>query len=677
MDTDVLVYASPTPQVEVQDHAAVFFPATLPATPSPLIVLLHGNHSTCGSNTTPIVQDRFPIHLSREPVQPGRRFRTPGLHLSRHELASWGYIVDSIDANMGITCGNGTSQDSGLVLARGRMVLRHLQLLSSWNKNAGTTPSSLGVDLAGHIDFSNVGLFGHSRGGEGIRAAYNLYKSDPNVGVPWTTQILSAVTFKGMFEVGPVDGQSDMTLNANGTAWNVLLPGCDGDVVALQGMKPYDRMLQDTTESPAEPKSMVEVWGANHDFYNSYWQNSDSTGCVGTTPLWSINASSSENEQETAIASVIPFFRAHVGATADPTLAVSFDPSYPILPEVAAITRVDRTYTATSNNLDTTHVENFSTDSTNGSMGHPFGVNNVTLTVGTVPEHSSTLMAGEIIWTSSGADTYFQDNWTATPEGLNVAGNTSLNFRVSRNNSSSNPSAATDFSVNLVFADGSLGTTVDLADYFDLLGPIGSSGSLLDDSDTPDYHETLSTVRIPLSALGAIGKQVSGVRFTFAGTSTGDIFISSIDLATNPIGSGGLETSSGYTGSGSDGANAVKLQNSQASQQGAQVQNAVKPINHLGRVQRANDSSGDVIIEVQSDTSFPVRDALTVLRLNGKNVAVATIDLSGDLHSLTFRVKSDEISALSDEVKLDVGYKEDPNGPVRSVGFVPKSSLQP
>lgn len=83
-------------------------------------------------------------------------------------LASWGYIVVSINANRGITGGSGASGDSGLNLARGRLILKHLSLLSQWNATAGSTPESLGVDLAGKLDFQNVGMMGHSRGGEGV-----------------------------------------------------------------------------------------------------------------------------------------------------------------------------------------------------------------------------------------------------------------------------------------------------------------------------------------------------------------------------------------------------------------------------------------------------------------------------------------------------------------------------
>ena len=131
-------------------------------------------------------------------------------------------------------------------------------MLAQWNANAGTTPSSLGFDLAGKLDFDNIGMMGHSRGGEGVRAAYVQYHDQ---GSPWPAKIATPVNVKAIFEIGPVDGQTSRTLDALGTAWNVILPMCDGDVSNLQGMKPFDRMLNAPTEPKATPKGMFAVWG--------------------------------------------------------------------------------------------------------------------------------------------------------------------------------------------------------------------------------------------------------------------------------------------------------------------------------------------------------------------------------------------------------------------------------
>src|SRR5438445_1848278 len=106
------------------------------------------------------------------------------------------------------------------------------------------------------------------------------------------------MNIKGIFEIGPTDfplqppigGSGVQYLNADGTAWNVLLPMCDGDVYNLQGVRVFDRMMAYTgdyspvpNESPATQKSTYTVWGTNHNFYNTEWQQSDPYAiCRGT-----------------------------------------------------------------------------------------------------------------------------------------------------------------------------------------------------------------------------------------------------------------------------------------------------------------------------------------------------------------------------------------------------------
>src|SRR5690606_35681083 len=102
------------------------------------------------------------------------------------DLASNGYVVVSINSNRGITCGQGSSGDGALILARGRQILKHMELLSQWNAHQGQSLNDLAIDMYGRIDFSEVGMMGHSRGGEGVRAAYNLYHDSNS---PWQTKI--------------------------------------------------------------------------------------------------------------------------------------------------------------------------------------------------------------------------------------------------------------------------------------------------------------------------------------------------------------------------------------------------------------------------------------------------------------------------------------------------------
>lgn len=85
------------------------------------------------------------------------------------------------------------------------MVLRHLQKLSEW-KACTTNPAcqslpgtAAAVDLRAKLDFANVGLLGHSRGGQGVRGAYNLHKPSGSV---WRSRIPN-LSIKGIFEIAP------------------------------------------------------------------------------------------------------------------------------------------------------------------------------------------------------------------------------------------------------------------------------------------------------------------------------------------------------------------------------------------------------------------------------------------------------------------------------------------
>lgn len=246
----------------------------------PLVVFLHGNHATCGRWDTELgvrIDDR--LDYTETGKCPAGYVVTPnhlGYTYLAEKLAAYGYVVVSINANRGINGAMGEPDDGGLNLRRGRLVLRHLQELSKWNSRGGA-PASLGFQLTGLIDFAQVGLMGHSRGGEGMRAAVAQF-NDP--GSPWPKRI-RGIKFRSLFEIGPVDGQTGRTLDAVGLVWNVLLPGCDGDVSVLAGIRPFDRMLQITTETRSLHKSTFQVFGANHNFYNTEWQISDAKLCSG------------------------------------------------------------------------------------------------------------------------------------------------------------------------------------------------------------------------------------------------------------------------------------------------------------------------------------------------------------------------------------------------------------
>ncbi|MFL5332952.1 MAG: hypothetical protein ACJ8H8_07170, partial [Geminicoccaceae bacterium] len=418
-------------EVKTEVWATIWRPEPLASAPHPVILFLHGNHATCGRLDPALairVDDRTDYTLTGlcpkgYVVAPSHR----GYAYLAEKLAAAGYIVVSINANRGINAADPVAGDSGLNLRRGRLVLKHLQLLAQWNRNGGA-PSSLGFNLKGKLDLSEIGLMGHSRGGEGMRAALAQY-ADP--GSPWPRRI-GPLGFKALYEIGPVDGQTSRTLDARGVAWNVLLPYCDGDVSDLEGVKPFDRMLRVRTEQPPRHKSTFAVYGANHNFYNTEWQQSDSTGCAGpdNLPLFG-DRGGSLRQRQTADASLVPFMRGHVGKAARAALANLFDPDNPLPATLTSVAKVDRGYSDSSDPTIVAVIERFDRNPGTSSSGQPALVQGIELQHVQPEDHDASQRAAAITWSGSGSH-LFQTNWTAAGSGRSLAGYTHLEFRVSR-----------------------------------------------------------------------------------------------------------------------------------------------------------------------------------------------------------------------------------------------------
>src|SRR5690606_34745303 len=107
--------------------ARVYFPSPMPEGKRPLVVFLHGNHATCGRGSDPRIDDNVQ-YTSMGTCPPTHRVAPNhlGYGYVAERLASWGYLVVSINANRGITAAEGIRGDFGLNLARGRLILRHL-----------------------------------------------------------------------------------------------------------------------------------------------------------------------------------------------------------------------------------------------------------------------------------------------------------------------------------------------------------------------------------------------------------------------------------------------------------------------------------------------------------------------------------------------------------------------
>jgi len=630
--------------------ARVYRPVNLAGAPFPLLVFLHGNHATCG-RIAGAGQGHFDINVQytfNGTCPPGYIVvrSDEGYAYLAERLASWGYIVVSINANRGVNAAPGyltgaSVADPGLNLRRGRLVLRHLEQLYRWNTGVDVTPLSLGFNLASKLDFSNVGLMGHSRGGEGVRAAYNYYLNPalPARGQDWQTAI-PGLSIKAIFEIGPVDGQTGILLNAPGTVWNVLLPMCDGDVFNLQGVRPFDRMLLDFAELPVVQKSTFTVWGTNHNFYNTEWQTSDSPGCFANERLFQ-HLYGSADQRAVALASVLALFRGNVGPAADPAFNRIFNPQVDLPLTVSDITRVDRGFSDTRDAFDDFPV---TLTNTYASSGVTFGFDRV-------PNHSSVQRAAHVEWNSAGPSTFFQSNWTAPGSGKNVSAFKTLDFRLSRqcgNQTCSKPdelfNLETNFSIRLVGKDGELSSPVQLKNYSSLTGPVGGLvlGFGAGIGATP--HPILQTARVPLAdfANTSILQNLRGVRFTFDDTRRDEIYIANIRFSANSD-PGGL---------------APVLNVLPTTETPLNTAATTRDTNSVSGMRSVTLASGQsaVDIELTSNREFLPQGEMLVLKIGDREFTNSRYPASGETTTVTFTLTAAEFGQVSQGETIVVQY---------------------
>jgi Calx-beta domain-containing protein len=210
----------------------------------PLVIFLHGRHQPCyGDAPSPVP---WPCGAGNHPVPSYR-----GYDASANALASNGDIVVSISADA-INAWDFLTVDGG-ALARAQLVLAHLDLWRRWSTTGG---GPFGRSFVGRVNLANVGLMGHSRGGEGVvRAALlNGARKDP-------------YGIRAVVALAPTDFARP---TIPGVATTVILPYCDGDVYDLQGQHYYDDTRY-TVKGDNALRSTVLIHGANHNFFNSEW----------------------------------------------------------------------------------------------------------------------------------------------------------------------------------------------------------------------------------------------------------------------------------------------------------------------------------------------------------------------------------------------------------------------
>ncbi|GAA1588969.1 MULTISPECIES: Calx-beta domain-containing protein [Kribbella] len=268
--------------------------------PRPLVVFLHGRHQNCyGDPADPNSLDKpWPCPKGMKPVPSYRGYDGPAT-----ALASNGYQVVSISANA-INGWDGDAYDAG-AQARAELILDHLALWQKWSTVGG---GPFGTRFVGKVDLQNVGLMGHSRGGEGVARAAVLNADRGGL--------------YGIRAVLPLAPTDFARATVPGVAMSVVLPYCDGDVSDLEGQQFYDDTRYSVTGDTA-PRSTVTVLGADHNFFNTEWtpgqsvapSNDDWAGDEKESPCGAKTPSRLTAKQQQAVgtAYIAGFFRLQLG----------------------------------------------------------------------------------------------------------------------------------------------------------------------------------------------------------------------------------------------------------------------------------------------------------------------------------------------------------------------------
>ena len=267
-------------------HGWIRYPETIAKDENkkfPVILFLHGNHN------------------AHDPSFKGYDYLATN-------LAEQGYVVLSIDANEinGSISGDPSSQ------SRAQLVLGTIDKLAQLDEFGGVGALTA---LKGKLDFNQIGLMGHSRGGQGVNLAikFNTARygndisilkkailADPlqfekypelealakleqnekllefiqskNINFAKTTDSVKPYNFKAAITIGSTDFEQIKGISNVPTA--TLLPSCDGDVHDLQASMSFDNNRFSLQHDNAA-KHQIIVRGANHNFYNTIWHDDD------------------------------------------------------------------------------------------------------------------------------------------------------------------------------------------------------------------------------------------------------------------------------------------------------------------------------------------------------------------------------------------------------------------
>ncbi|EDL66201.1 poly(ethylene terephthalate) hydrolase family protein [Bacillus sp. SG-1] len=209
----------------------------------PLVLMVHGNH---------IMEE----------------FSDEGYAYLGELLASRGYIAVSVDENF-LNTSSWSGSLNNEISTRAWLMLKHLNQFEEFNEIKN-------MPLHNKVDFDNIALLGHSRGGQAVAVATEFNKLDryPNNGI---------VTFnfdykiKSIIAIAPTDyfTLSDKPVEMENVNYLLLHGSYDSDVSEFSGDRQYNDLT--FTDENDWMKTSLYIHGANHGQFNTVWGDNDTT----------------------------------------------------------------------------------------------------------------------------------------------------------------------------------------------------------------------------------------------------------------------------------------------------------------------------------------------------------------------------------------------------------------
>ncbi|MGO4254906.1 Ig-like domain-containing protein [Marmoricola sp. RAF53] len=225
----------------------LYYPADR-AEPSPLLVLVHGNHGSCdaGQDSTTATCTQY-------------KRNEAGYAYLAENLATWGYTTFSLSQDQ-LMMRQDNNKGKGMHQRR-KLIAAALDALIAANKPGGLPVdehTTIGTTLVGRLDLTRIGLMGHSRGGDAVTSFidYNRERTDG-----------PRYPLRGVISLAPVDYERKAPY---GMPYMTILPFCDGDVSNLQGARFFERSQYVNGDDPF-PRIQSSQLGAIHNWYNTVW----------------------------------------------------------------------------------------------------------------------------------------------------------------------------------------------------------------------------------------------------------------------------------------------------------------------------------------------------------------------------------------------------------------------